>query len=157
MAVDYFLKIEGVEGEAASQQHKGEIEIDSFSWGESRTGGASGGGGGGKVQMQDFHFVMKTNKSSPKLFLACATGEHFKKALLSLRKAGETQGLEFLKLTFTDLLVSSFQLAGDGEVPLEQISLSFAKIEWEYTPPSASGGAGAKVTAGFNVKTGQPA
>ena len=34
-----------------------------------------GGGGAGKVAMQDFSFTMSVNKASPKLLLACATGQ----------------------------------------------------------------------------------
>src|ERR1039457_6000565 len=61
-AVDYFLKIDGIEGEAQDKTHKNEIQLESFSWGETNVGsmGAGGGGGSGKVAMQDFHFVMKT-------------------------------------------------------------------------------------------------
>jgi len=39
-----------------------------------------GGGGAGKVSVQDFNFTMHVNKASPKLFLACATGQHIKEA-----------------------------------------------------------------------------
>ncbi len=39
--------------------------------------------------MQDFHFVMKTNKASPKLLLCCANGEHINEATLVCRKAGK--------------------------------------------------------------------
>src|SRR5213593_2324488 len=83
-AVDYFLKLDGIEGESQDAKHKGEIDLESWSWGETQTGTmhAGGGGGAGKVQMQDFHFVMKVNKSSPKLMLACASGEHIKSATL---------------------------------------------------------------------------
>ena len=56
--VDYFLKIEGVDGESTSEKHKGEIEIFSYSWGVSQQGGGSVGGGGGagvgKATFQDF-------------------------------------------------------------------------------------------------------
>ena len=67
--VDYFLKIDGVQGESVDSKHKGEIDLESFSWGETSSGGqgAGGGGGAGKVSIQDFHFVMKLNKASPKL------------------------------------------------------------------------------------------
>ena len=54
----------------------------------------------GKVQMQDFHFVMNVNKASPKLFLACATGQHIKRRSLTGRKAGKEQQ-EYLKVTFS--------------------------------------------------------
>ena len=51
-----------------------EIELESWSWGETNSGTsqAGGGSGTGKVTMQDFHFVMKVNKASPKLILGCA-------------------------------------------------------------------------------------
>ncbi|MDP3001278.1 MAG: type VI secretion system tube protein Hcp, partial [Bryobacterales bacterium] len=109
MAVDYFLKIKGIEGESKDHKHANEIDLLSFSWGETQTGthAGGGGGGGGKVSMQDFHFVMKTNKASPKLLLACATGDHIGEATLTCRKAGKDQQV-FLKYKFSDLLVSSY-------------------------------------------------
>src|SRR5919109_5362234 len=105
--VDYFLKIEGIVGESTDDKHKNEIEVESWSWGATQTGSAAhgGGGGAGKVAMQDFHFVARTSKASPGLLLACATGEHIKKAVLTCRKAGKEQQ-EFLTFTFSDLLVS---------------------------------------------------
>src|SRR5712692_10106681 len=127
---DYFLKLDGVEGEAQDSKHKNEIDLESWSWGETQTGAhaAGGGGGAGKVAMQDFHFVMSVNKASPKLMLACATGEHVKKAVLTCRKAGKEQQ-EYLKITMSDLLVSSYQTGGSGHggvLPTDQISLNYS-------------------------------
>src|SRR5262252_6314875 len=114
-AVDYFLKIEGIDGESFDSKHKGEIDIHSWSWGATQQGAhaAQGGGGAGKVSMQDFHFTMNVNKATPKLMLACASGEHIPKAVLTCRKAGKEQQ-EYLKVTLTDLLISSFQTGGRG-------------------------------------------
>ncbi|HUF27354.1 MAG TPA: type VI secretion system tube protein Hcp, partial [Gemmatimonadaceae bacterium] len=136
--VDYFLKLTGVDGESTDAKHKGEIAVESWSWGETQAGsaGSAGGRGAGKVQMQDFHFVMKTNKASPKLLLACAQGEHIKEALLTCRKAGKEQ-VEFLKIKLSDVLVSSYQTGGatgGGPIPTDQISLNFGKVEYEYKP-----------------------
>jgi type VI secretion system secreted protein Hcp len=156
-AADYFLKIEGIEGESADSKHKGEIEVESWSWGESNTGSHSSGGGGGagKVIMQDFHFVMKQNKASPKLLLACADGEHIKKAILTCRKAGKDQQ-EYFKVTMEDLLVSSFQTGGsghgDGVVPTDQISLNYSKIQVEYKEQKSDGSLAATHKAGWDVK-----
>jgi type VI secretion system secreted protein Hcp len=141
--VDYFLKLDGVQGESGDQTHKNEIQLESWSFGASQGGtfAFGGGGGAGKVQMQDFHFVMKSNKASPKLFLACAQGEHIKSAILTCRKAGKEQQ-EFLKYTFTDLLVSSFQTSGSGSgdvLPMDQISFNFTKLETEYKEQKADG------------------
>lgn len=155
-AVDYFLKVDGIEGESHDHKHKGEIDVDSWSWGETQAGTHSGGGGGGagKVQMQDFHFVMQVNKATPKLMLACATGQHIPKAVLTCRKAGKEQQ-EFLKITLSDLLVSSFQTGGSGHsdvVPTDQISLNYSKIEFEYKEQKADGTLGGAVKAGYDVK-----
>jgi type VI secretion system secreted protein Hcp len=142
-AVDYFLKIDGIQGESQDHAHKNEIQLESWSFGASQGGtfAFGGGGGAGKVQMQDFHFVMKSNKASSKLFLACATGDHIKNAILTCRKAGKEQQ-EFLKWTFHDLLVSSFQTSGSGSgdvLPMDQISFNFSKVESEYKEQKADG------------------
>jgi type VI secretion system secreted protein Hcp len=158
-AVDYFLKIDGIDGESTDSKHKGEIDIESWSWGESQTGTHSGGGGGGagKVHMQDFHFVMRMNKASPKLMLACATGEHIKKAVLTMRKAGKEQQ-EYAKITMSDLLISSYQTGGSSKgdiIPLEQISLNYSKIEFEYKEQKSDGSLGSPVKTGYDVKANQ--
>lgn len=154
--VDYFLKIDGIEGESTDDKHKAEIDVLSWSWGETQSGTHVGGGGGGagKVSMQDFHFVMGYNKASPKLFLSCATGQHIKKAVLTCRKAGGTQE-EYLKVTFSDLLVSSYQTGGSAHgdvVPTDQISLNYSKIEWEYKPQTEKGGLGGPIKSGYDLK-----
>ncbi len=156
-AVDYFLKIDGIEGESQDSKHKSEIELSNWSFGATQSGTfASGGGGGaGKVSMQDFHFAMNVNKASPKLLLACANGEHIKKAVLTCRKAGKEQQ-EYLKITLSDLIVSGYQTsgsAGGGSIlPQDQISLDFAKIEVEYKEQKADGTLGGAVKAGYDLK-----
>ena len=154
-AVDYFMKIEGVAGESTDDKHKGEIDIMSFSWGETQQGshGGGGGGGAGKVQMQDLHFTKKVDKATAPLFLACAVGSHLKSVVIVARKAGKTQQ-EYLKYTLSDCLVSSYQVGGSqGDVvPMEQISLNFAKIEVEYKPQKADGTLDAPAKAGYDLK-----
>jgi len=155
-SVDYFLKLDGIDGESTDSKHKNEIDLESWSWGEAQVGshgGTGGGGGAGKVSMQDFHFTTRTNKASPKLMLACATGEHIKKAVLVCRKAGKEQQ-EYLKITMSDCLVSSYQLGGSqGDVlPMDQVALNFAKIEFEYLPQKADGSLDSKVVVGYDLK-----
>lgn len=154
-AVDYFLKIEGVDGESTDDKHKGEIDIESFSWGVSQLGshGAGGGGGAGKASFQDLHFTTNVGKSSPKLMLACATGEHLKKAVLTVRKAGKEQQ-EYYKVTLSDCLVSSYQSGGSSggdPRPNDQFALNYAKIEFEYKPQKADGTLDSAVKAGYDV------
>jgi type VI secretion system secreted protein Hcp len=154
--VDYFLKIDGIQGESQDSKHKNEIEIESFSWGAHQAGTASAGGGmgAGRVQMQDFNFVMRVNKASPKLMLSCANGEHIKSAILVCRKAGKEQQ-EYLKVTFTDLLISSYTTNGTGAadvIPMDQISLNFTKVEMEYKEQKPDGTLGGAIKAFYDMK-----
>src|SRR6185295_20106647 len=124
--VDYFLKIEGVDGESTDDKHKGEIELESWSFGGTNAGSFNSGGGGGtgKVALQDFNFVKKTDKASAKLFTACCTGEHLKKVTLTCRKAGKDQQ-EFLIVEMTSAIVSSYQTGGTASsdiIPMDQVS-----------------------------------
>jgi len=157
MAVDYYLKIDGIEGESTDSKLKDQIQVLSWSWGETNTGTASHGTGmgAGKVSMQDFSFTMTVNKASPKLLLACAVGEHIKTALLTCRKAGTDQQ-EYLKIKFTELLISSYQIGGSmgaDSLPVDHVSFNYAKIEVEYAPQkTADGTLAGPVKVGYNLK-----
>lgn len=134
-AVDYFLKIDGIDGDSTAQGHENEIQAEAFSWGTSNASLATAGSAGaGKVAFQDLHFTASTGKASPKLMLACASGKHIATATLTCRKAGGTQQ-EFLVVKLKDIVVSSYQTggsAGDEIGPTDQISLNFASVEYQY-------------------------
>jgi type VI secretion system secreted protein Hcp len=87
------------------------------------------------------------------LFLCCANGEHIKSATLTCRKAGKEQQ-EYLKYTFSDLLVSSYQTGGSAGnvVPLDQISLNFTKVEFEYKEQKPDGSLGGSVKKHYSIK-----
>lgn len=157
-SVDYFLKIDGIPGESTDGKHKDEIDLLAWSWGESNSGSSAygGGGGAGKVAMQDFSFQMKANKATPKLFLSCATGKHIKEALLTCRKAGGKQE-EYLKIKFTDILISSYTTGGSqGDVvPTESIAFNFSKIEIAYAPQKPDGSLGGPITHWYDAKTNE--
>jgi type VI secretion system secreted protein Hcp len=152
-AFDYFLKIDGVEGESTDAAHKGEIDVDGWSWGESQPAGPGpGGGGAGKVSMNDFSFAMRLSKASPKLFLACAEGNHIKSAWLTARRAGGKEFDYFLKWSFSDLLISSYQTGASAEsAPGDQVSFRFSKIEVEYKEQRPDGSLGPGIKAGWDL------
>lgn len=153
--VDYFLKIDGIEGESTDAKHKNEIDVVSWSWGESQPGASAygGGGGAGKVDMQDFSFAMRASKASPKLILACADGTHVAEATLVCRKAGGAQE-EYMTITLSDLLVSAYQTGGSGGdvIPIDQVTLNFSKIQVEYKGQKADGSMDSPVKVGYDLK-----
>ena len=142
-AVDYFLKIDGVDGESTDAKCRECIHIESFSWGTtnpSATGahGAGGGGGAGKVSVHDISITKMNDKSSPDLMQAAASGQHIKEAKLTCRKAGGDQQ-EYLTYTLENVLVSSYSTSGQGSSsgrPMESLSLNFTKVTFQWTDAS---------------------
>ncbi|MFI5042453.1 MAG: Hcp family type VI secretion system effector [Acidimicrobiales bacterium] len=154
-AVDYFLKIEGVDGESTDVNHKAEIEVESFSFGLSNTGSAigsaTGGGGAGKASFQDFHFTARVSKASPQLFLACASGKHIGTATFTARKAGGEQQ-PFMKIDLGNVLVSSFQEGGATDnFPTDQCTLNFQKVIFSYSATQPDGALGQPLLTNWNV------
>ncbi len=157
MASDFLLEIDGIKGESKDKKHQDTIEVDSFSWGVSNAGshGSNAGGGAGKASFQDIHFTSQVGKASTLLALSCASGKHIKKAVLYVRKQGETQQ-DYYTLTLEDLLVSSYQSgdhAGGSSIPTDQFSLNYTKIKYEYKPQKADGSLDAPTTMTWDVKT----
>ena len=147
----YFLKIDGIAGESQDKQHKGEIELESFSWGETHSAPAPGLAAAGKVHIEDLHVVKRMDKASPVLMLAAASGQHFKSAVLTAQKSGQPQ--EYLTITFGDLTVSSYQTEASAvdPSPTDQVSFSFGRIEISYRPQRPDGTFDTPVNAGWDV------
>lgn len=155
MAADFFLKLDGIEGESADADHSKEIDVLSWSWGTTQGGNmhVAGGGGAGKASVGDLSFVKYVDSASHLLWIKCCTGKHIKEAILTCRKAGDTP-MDYIKITLTDMLVSSVSTGGSqGEEMLtESISLNFSQVKYEYRPQKADGSMEGWKTAGFNVK-----
>lgn len=154
--IDCFLKIDGIEGESQDAQHKGEIEVQSWSFSEnqSTSSNSGGGAGAGKVTLQPFQFNLQTSKASPKLFLAGASGQRFKTATLTCRRSGQ-KAQDFLKITLSDVLVASFGTSGasSDQLPIDQMSLSYRAISYEFTPQKADGSLDTSLKTGWDMKT----
>ena len=166
--VDYFLKIDGIDGESVQRGHEREIEVDSFSWGASNSAaGAGSGRGSGKVQFKGFNFGAISSKASPPMLLATTTGRHIKFALLTGRRpSDEGTGQDFYKVKLTDVLISSYQASAHSSLedgmenannnqPMDQVSLNFAKIEFTFTSQTGLGSLGDLTTANWDLEKDQ--
>jgi type VI secretion system secreted protein Hcp len=107
MAVDMFLKLEGIKGESVDGKHKDEIDVLAWSWGMSQSGTThvAQGGGAGKVNVQDMSITKYVDKSSATLMAKISHGEHITTATLVVRKAGKDP-LEYITITMEDVLVA---------------------------------------------------
>lgn len=164
MPFDAFVKFATVPGESTDDKHKEWIEALSFHWGVSQaTGGSAsstGGHAGQRADISDFSFVHHLDKASPKLFLACTSGEHIADATFELCKAGGDKQKYFIA-KMTDVMISSVRPGGSAQggdsIPLEEVSMRFAKIVIDYIPVDAKGKPQGNVTAGWNLATNSKA
>jgi len=145
MSLDIFLKIDGIDGESTDDKHAKSIEVLAWSWGASNGGGFHSGAGGataGRVNIQDISLTKYTDASTATLFQHVCNGKHIKSALLTVRKAtGDGKLGDFLKYSFTDIIVSSYSSGtstGEGR-PTENLSFAFGKVAMEYFKQDAKG------------------
>jgi type VI secretion system secreted protein Hcp len=144
-----FLKLGSINGGSLDDKHKDEIEIASFSWGE--TAPTLPAGGSGKSAPGDFHFTKDVDVASVPLFLACARGDLIGGGTLSVRRAGGSR-LEYLHIAFGPLHISSYQVgsAHGQENASEQFSLAVGRVTMSYTPQRPDGSAGTPISGGFD-------
>jgi type VI secretion system secreted protein Hcp len=159
MAVDYFLKIDGIVGDSTAAGFEGAIEVESFSWGASNTGRALGAGGGaaraGKVSFQDLHITAMASKATPLVFQYCAKETGSRSAVLTATESGKTQ-LNFMTITMSDVLISSFQTGGSNTDlgPHDMFTLNFVKVEVDYRSQNDDGTLAAAIPGVFDLSAG---
>jgi type VI secretion system secreted protein Hcp len=155
MAMDQFIKLEGIKGECADKTHKDEIDVLAWSWGVSNSGTShmGGGGGAGKANFQDLSFTKWVDLSSPKLIELSSLGEHIPTATLVIRKAGG-KPLEYMKITMKDCLVTSVSTGGSGgeDRLTENVSLNFAAFEVWYCSQTEAGAQDKDLDFRYNIK-----
>ena len=107
MAFDIFMKIDDIKGESVDATHPNEINVLSWSWAVNQTGTThtGTGGGTGKALVQDLVFTHSVDAATPNLIKMACAGKHFKNALLTVRKAGDTP-LEYLKIKLHDVIIT---------------------------------------------------
>lgn len=148
MAFDTFLQIEGVPGESSDENHPEWIEILSYSHGVSQPGSGSVSSGGARSaersEHQDFSIVKALDKATPKLNLYCCNGTHVPEVTIELcRATGEKQ--KYMEYKMSDVLVSSVRPGGSSQggenLPLEEVTFNYGKMEWTYTETDHKTGA----------------
>ena len=155
MASDYLLELDGVKGESKDDVHKETIEIASWSLGASNpTNVGSSGLSAGKVSYSDLSVMISLEKASVDLLTKVSTGKVIPKAILYGRKGGDDKRQDYLKVTLSEVMVSSWQTsASDGSgIPMLSVSFAFSKIEFIYKPQNEDQTLGDDMIATYDLK-----
>ena len=153
LAVDMFLKLDGIDGEAKDRMHGKEIEVLAWSWGATRSGTTPmGAGGGGKACIHDLYFTKYIDSATHSLMQKIFSGDRICTGALVVRPAG-AKALDYLILTMTNISVKSLSTGGStGDDRLtENVALSFSKVNLEYVPLKQGGVGSAAMTVGWDI------
>lgn len=153
-ASDYYLKIDGVDGESTDASHRGWIEVSSFNGAQLLQGTADAAARARLQQTHSFTLAKSHDKASPKLYEAASKGTHFPEVVIEVRKAGGG-GQEYVKYKLTDVMVSGVQARQAGET----LTINFAKIEFVQGPKpvvASAGAAGALTRPTATATRGKP-
>jgi type VI secretion system secreted protein Hcp len=156
MAYDAFLKLDGVTGESQKQNHTGEIDLMSFSWGASNSSSVGTGTGAsvGKVSVSDFSIMKSSDSASPILFQKCCDGSVIATGVVTLQRQVQGSATPYLVYNFTNVYVTSVQWSGSGgsgDAPMESVSFCFEVGTVDYTPQKDDGSAGNAIHGGWDV------
>lgn len=161
-AVDMFLFIDGVPGEVTQPPFANWIRVESAAWSHGSGSSVGGGGasaskGGYSASRAVFEALAVTkfvDFSSPMLALAVADGRHFKTAILVFQKAAGV----FWKITLTDVIVKVYKAghSGGAPFPTEQVTLGFARIEWNYSRQMPDGKLSQPIRSGWDLSKNTP-
>ncbi|MBT9330200.1 Hcp family type VI secretion system effector [Paracidobacterium acidisoli] len=153
MAVDYFLKLDGIQGESEDAAHKDEIQIMSWSWGASQVSSVSGtgGSGAGKADLSDFSIMTNFDKGTPKFFKSICEGAHIKTGTMTAIKSG-ANNKPYLKVDFKELFVSSLQISASSEIPTVSISFTYNEIKVDYSVQNEQGNLTSTGAVTYNLK-----
>jgi type VI secretion system secreted protein Hcp len=154
MAVDMFMKINGIDGESKDSKKQKYIDVLAWSWGISNSGSAHAGpgAGSGKVNVQDLSFTKWVDAASPKLALACCDGKHFADATLVVRKAGE-KPVEYITIKMQEVMITSLSTGGSGgeDRLTENVTLNFGKVSLDYVPQDDKGAPGTAIPMTWDI------
>jgi type VI secretion system secreted protein Hcp len=158
MAVNAYLVIEDRPGPSTSKQDA--IDILSFSFGASMASvigvGSSGGESrSGRANVSDVSIMKVADKVSPLLFDDCVTGNILKTVDVIYDKPMGDDQEDYFKIHMEDVLITSIQLSGSSENPMESISFAYAKIKVSYNPEE-DGSLKGFIDKGFDVQKLKP-
>lgn len=156
MPSDYYLLINGVNGESQAKGMTNNIELDSWSWGASNPASLGGKGlAAGKPALGDLTVSFAIEAASFQLVKNLVQGTHVASATFTGRKTGGGgTPYNYLVITLTNCFITGFSTGGGSTgVPTATLSIAYEKIQYQYyTQDTASGSVTLAGQAVYDIK-----
>ena len=154
--VDYFLKLDGAQGESKHVNHSNEIRVLSWNWGgdSESTVGRTQGSGAGKVTMQPLTIVAEFDSAFTKVAGFLTQGKHISNATLSAVKHG-SNNQDYMTIKMTEVFVASMNVTASGQVPVVNLTFTYKSINTEYKTQNEQGNLTTAGTHTYDASTNQ--
>jgi type VI secretion system secreted protein Hcp len=159
MAIDVYLKIDGIMGESRDDTHMGWIECLSVEWKllQPRSATASTGGGHSveRCELSDVVIKKYSDVATPILLQTCAAGKTIARATLQcLRADGQGIRVRYFEIELENVLIGDVILdLHEGDLLSEHVGLKFSKVRWTYSKQNVSGGIAGNTVGGWDLAT----
>jgi len=142
---EWFIKFDGLDGEAQDAAHKNWSDLVAFSQvirqPDSPSASAAGRSTGGVIA-EDIAVIKVLDKASPKLAEATLKGKVFMRVEIHVtRDYADSGRVVYYAYELKNVLITSYQVGGinNGDFLTEEMSLSFEEIKVTYTELDATG------------------
>ncbi|MDR0551543.1 MAG: type VI secretion system tube protein Hcp [Spirochaetaceae bacterium] len=148
MASVYFLKIDGIEGQASDAKHEKWLDLLSFSHGSLQNINVQASSDvQGRGQYIPFTFTHAVDKATPKLQLSCMKGEVIKSAKFEYCRVLGGAQTPVYELTLNSVRVAKAEIKtvnpnpedAASQQPVEEVQLVAAEITVKVTPIKPDG------------------
>jgi len=156
-----FLKATGqrsgeIVGESIDDHFRGQIDVESWSWGMSAPSAVSGQRTG-RVQLGELRIVKRVDKASTSLMTVMSTNEVMSNVVLTVRKSDGNRTTPYFFIKLTQARISGYSVSssfGSGGMPVltEDLALSFKSVTIDYVALVSGTGSGA--TSSFTGMAG---
>lgn len=157
MAIDVYLRIDGIKGESTDATHPGWIECTSAQLGVTQPKSATASTGGGHTAERCEHRSIAITKladlASPVLMQTCSAGKTIPSAKLEfLRADGQGERVKYYEIELENVLIGGIhQTVHEGNLLQDSLSLKFSKVKWKYTQQKIGGGIGGNTAGGWDL------
>ncbi len=145
---DMFLKLESkragaVKGESSAPGHVGEIEVRAWSWGMQSASGIGGASPTAMSSLSELRITKNVDSATTALMSVMRNNDEIKKALLTVRKVGGVEAVDFFTISIENGRITAIDVgtaAPDSPALVEQVSISFERIEVTHMVQAVAGG-----------------
>lgn len=162
MAIYMNFNKKKIKGGVTAKGYEGCIAVQSISLGVGRNIHMQSGGMKdrevSRPTISEMNLTMTMSPASAALFKEALAGTEGVEVLIDIVKTGSKEVQKYVQYKLTDTLVSSYSVSNssEGGPPIENVSLSFAKLEFDGSAADKTNKNQGSMKVGYNLETATP-